>query len=37
MDEQEQNQEFSPEMREIIIEGMNTPIEDCVSEEDAPW
>jgi len=32
-----QKEEFGPEMREKIIEGMNTPLDDCVEEKDVEW
>ena len=37
MDEREQDSDFDAELREKIMDGLNTPIEDCIPEEDIVW
>ena len=36
-EEVKRNEEISPEMRDEIMEAMNTPLGDCIDEKDILW
>lgn len=37
IEQTKQPNDIPPEIREKIIEAMNTPLEDCVDEKDITW